>query len=196
MLSAAVLSSTILIGACGNDNAPEGSQATSSQAPSGAVASNPPVDSAEAAVARLRRWVNLGSPTLVTAYDPKTVRFLGTETILRALASVKGGVPPNAKLSEEKTRLGTLVTVETKQPGSPTSFTGYLLTKKDDQWLVGYDGLLASQLAATVQTRRQSKINPKAKEPSPEAIASGQAAMLRFVKLFAPEPRTGQFRIE
>lgn len=115
---------------------------------------------------------------------------------MRALSSVKGGVSPNAKLSEEKTRLGILVTAESKLPGSPPSYAGYLLTKKSGQWLVGYDGLLASQLANTVQARRQRKIDPKATKPSPEAIASGRAAMLRFVMLFTPGPQTGQLRIE
>lgn len=197
ILTAVAISALSVVAACSGDgDPPDRSPATTTRVPAGAVPSNPPAKSAEEAVTRLRRWINVGSPTVVTAYDPKTIKFLGTETLLRVLSALKGTLPPGAKLSEEKTQLGTLVTVEAKRPGVPLSYTGYLLIKKNGQWLVEYDGLLASNLASIVQTRQQAKIDPKAKTPSPQAVASGQAALLRFITLFAPGPRTGQLRIK
>lgn len=197
MLTAGAISVAGFVAACGGNNDPtDGSPATKGGAAASGVSSNPPVDSARAAVSRLRRWVNTGAPTVVTAYDPKTLQFLGTETLLRVLSPLKSSILSGERLSEEKTQLGTLVTVETRQRGAPPTYTGYLLTKKGDQWLVGYDGLLASQIVATVQASRQAKIDPKAKDPSPEAVASGQAAMVRYVTLFAPPPRRGQLRIK
>ena len=78
---------------------------------------------------------------------------------------------------------GTLVLAEGIPATGPKSKMSFLLRREDGEdgrWQIVYDTFTASALRYYVQLRTQRRVDPSAKQPSPEALAAADRAVARF----------------
>jgi hypothetical protein len=149
-----------------------------------------------AALDRLWRWIRIGSPVAITAYDRPVVRKIGRTDLLMALQALRQPLEMSSlKITDvEGTRIGTLAVVEQKQklpepeskegsrkqPTPPPVEVSYVLAKRRGGWIVDYDGLLAERLVALAIQDASAAVDqrsdPDDKEPSLAAKEAGAAA--------------------
>lgn len=145
------------------------------------------------AVMHLWYWGQWGStPNIISAYDPTVVRRVGAGDTAGAYSNIRASLlasrPRIVDVSRGVDGLAfvSLEALSKNAPPEPYSFT---LRKSGGRWVVVYDTLLESAIAAYTQFRRSP--DPNGKRPPPVAVRAGLAAARNFRVAFLCRQRRG-----
>jgi hypothetical protein len=133
-----------------------------------------------------------GYQTAALQYDKRVLDAFGTRDVIGALATQQQALSVTTPkvVSTDRTRVGTLVTVNAMTKGGATGRYSFLLGRRGGKWKVRYDTLLGTALPGYVQQQVQRGIDPSANQPSPRAAAARERVSITYRELFAPRPST------
>ena len=176
------------LAACNGDGSSAGDPGTGVQTTVSAAPGTP-----EAAVHRLWTQIGAGSPTLTSEYDPRLVRLLGRDLILKAWDSAPAEYASAPRVKKIlRLPAGVIVEVEGRGSGKgkpiPVSF---LVAKVKGRWVVRYDSTLINRVRGQVAADFKEGL-PRTKATEEQAAAAANRAVLRARTLFATGPRKGK----
>jgi hypothetical protein len=140
-----------------------------------------PTGSASEAVLRLWYWGQWGSPpNVVAAYAPEVVSGLGAANIAGAYSLKRASMVASRPriTGEVRGERGTVVTLEAQRRNTQPEHYAYTLERVNGGWLVRFDTLLESAIAAWAQV--DAMPDPNAADVPAAAAKAGIDAARRF----------------
>ena len=140
------------------------------------------------ATSRCRDW-----PTLAAAYDPSVLKTLGSGDLMNAI-SLAGGSLQTAqvrKVDAVPSTLGTLVTLTLRNAGKDETVS-FLLRRRNSEWRIMYDSLLAGILPTYVQSEVAARAGEPGRKPTQETVNAGVEAARIYRQIFVPAPHGGR----
>ena len=149
---------------------------------------------AQRAVLDFWRYFQVSSwPTLAAAYDPSVLETLGSGDLMNAI-SLAGGSLQTAqvrKVDAVPSTLGTLVTLTLRNAGKDETVS-FLLRRRNSEWRIMYDSLLAGILPTYVQSEVAARAGEPGRKPSQETVNAGNEAARIYRQIFVPAPHGGR----